>query len=109
MRPVHLKTAALRLGVDYQTVYRWERSGQLVALKVGSGYEVSEAAVARLQAQRTAMERTPERAAEDSPRGADVTSSGLDDALQVLDAMVDAVTLDASAVAGRAARVAAEK
>ncbi|MDQ1385970.1 MAG: hypothetical protein QOG65_3349 [Actinomycetota bacterium] len=105
---MNLKTAALRLGVHYQTAYRWVRSGQLVAVKVGSGYEVSDAAVARLQAQRTAMERTPERAAGDPQRWADATSSGNDDALHVLDTMVDAVTLDASAVAGSAARVAAE-
>jgi excisionase family DNA binding protein len=108
MGPVNLKTAALRLGVHYQTAYRWVRSGQLVAVKVGSGYEVSDAAVERLQAQRSAMERTPERAAEDPQRWADATSSRIDDALHVLDTMVDAVTLDASAVAGRAARVAAE-
>ena len=49
---MNLKTAALRLGVHYQTAYRWVRSGQLVAVKVGAGYEISEAAVARLQAQR---------------------------------------------------------
>ncbi|MCU1466798.1 MAG: hypothetical protein JWM72_2726 [Actinomycetia bacterium] len=108
MGPVNLKTAALRLGVHYQTAYRWVRSGQLIAVKVGSGYEISDAAVARLQAQRTAMERTPEPAAGDPQRWADATSSGIDDALHVLDTMVDTVTLDASAVASRAARVAAE-
>ena len=58
---MNLKTAALRLGVHYQTVYRWVRSGQLVAVKVGAGYEVSDAAVERLLAQRTATGRTPER------------------------------------------------
>jgi excisionase family DNA binding protein len=105
---MNLKTAALRLGVHYQTAYRWVRSGQLVAVKVGSGYEVSDAAVARLRAQRSAMERTPELTSEDPRRGADATTSGIDDALHVLDTMVDAVTLDASAVAIRAARVAAE-
>ncbi len=57
---MNLKTAALRLGVHYQTAYRWMRSGQLVAVKVGAAYEVSEAAVARLQAQRAATERMPE-------------------------------------------------
>ena len=61
--PMNLKTAALRLGVHYQTAYRWVRSGQLVAVKVGAGYEISEAAVARLQAQRAATERMPEGAA----------------------------------------------
>ena len=38
---MNLKTAALRLGVHYQTAYRWVRSGQLVAVKVGAGYEIS--------------------------------------------------------------------
>ena len=36
------------------------------------------------------------------------TASSLEDALQVLDLMVDAVTLDSTAVAERAARVVAE-
>jgi hypothetical protein len=83
------------------------RSGQLVAVKVGAGYEVSEGAVARLQAQRAAMERLPERAEEmsSSPVGRE-SSQG--DGLRVLDEMVDAVTLDATAVAQRGARLAAE-
>jgi hypothetical protein len=54
------------------------------------------------------MERTPERASDDPQGWADASSSGIDDALHVLDTMVDAVTLDASAVDGRAARIAAE-
>ena len=41
---MNLKTAARRLGVHYQTAYRWVRSGQLVAVKVGAGYEISDAA-----------------------------------------------------------------
>ena len=107
MGPVNLKTAALRLGVHYQTAYRWVRSGQLVAVKVGSGYEVSDAAVARLRAQRSATERMPERAELGAVSGPDCGPS-VDDALHLLDTMVDAVTLDATAVAGRAARVTAE-
>jgi excisionase family DNA binding protein len=102
---VNLKTAALRLGVHYQTVYRWVRSGQLVAVKVGAGYEVSDAAVERLLAQRTATGRTPEGGTE--RRGYDATTN-VDGALHVLDLMVDAVTLDSTAVAERAARVIAE-
>ena len=54
---VNLKTAARRLGVHYQTAYRWVRSGQLVAVKVGAGYEISDAALARFEAQRDATER----------------------------------------------------
>jgi excisionase family DNA binding protein len=104
---MNLKTAALRLGVHYQTAYRWVRSGQLVAVKVGAGYEVSESAVARLKAQRAATERMPERA-EQAVGGAAAGLSGGDDPLHLLDLMVDAVTLDSTAVGQRAARVAAE-
>ena len=103
---MNLKTAALRLGVHYQTAYRWVRSGQLVAVKVGAGYEISDAAVARLQAQRAATERMPEGGAGRTPP-VDAESS-LEDALHVLDLMVDAVTLDSTAVGERAARVIAE-
>jgi excisionase family DNA binding protein len=103
---MNLKTAALRLGVHYQTAYRWVRSGQLVAVKVGAGYEISDAAVVRLQAQRAATERMPEGATGRSPTvGAE---SSLEDALHVLDRMVDAVTVDSTAVGERAARVIAE-
>ena len=105
---MNLKTAALRLGVHYQTAYRWVRSGQLVAVKVGAGYEVSDAAVVRLQAQRAATERTPERAEQAEPRPPDAGTSRIEDALHVLDLMVDAVTLDSTAVGERAARVIAE-
>ena len=108
---MNLKTAALRLGVHYQTAYRWVRSGQLVAVKVGSGYEVSEAAVARLQAQREATERVPGRS-DAATRAAAAASAtrrpSVEDALHVLDLMVDAVTLDSTAVGERAARVVAE-
>jgi excisionase family DNA binding protein len=103
---MNLKTAALRLEVHYQTAYRWVRSGRLVAVKVGSGYEISEAAVARLRAQRAATERMPEPA----PPVVRLSSAAasIDDALHVLDLMVDAVTLEAAPVGERAARVAAE-
>jgi excisionase family DNA binding protein len=101
---VNLKTAAQRLGVHYQTAYRWVRSGQLVAVKVGAGYEVSEAAIARLQAQRAATDRLADATAApplDPP-------SCLEEALEVLDHMVEAVTLDATKIGERAARIVAE-
>ena len=60
---MNLKTAARRLGVHYQTAYRWVRTGQLVAVKVGAGYEISDAALERFQAQRAALERIPDRRA----------------------------------------------
>jgi excisionase family DNA binding protein len=103
---VNLKTAARRLGVHYQTAYRWVRSGQLVAVKVGSGYEISDAAVDRFQAQRAAVERAPEPlAAASTTHYAPITRER---ALVTLDAMVDAVTLDARAIVERAARFVAD-
>lgn len=47
-----LRAAADRLGVHYQTAYRWVRDGSLDAVKIGSSYEVDEAAVERLGARR---------------------------------------------------------
>jgi excisionase family DNA binding protein len=101
---VNLKTAAQRLGVHYQTAYRWVRSGQLVAVKVGAGYEVSDAAIARLQAQRAATERLPDAAA---PPVAEPPAT-IDDELVMLDHMVEAVTLDATKIGERGARILAE-
>lgn len=44
---VDLRTAAMHLGVHYQTAYRWVREGVLSAVKVGSSYEVSDEEVQR--------------------------------------------------------------
>ena len=65
---MNLKAAAQRLGVHYQTAYKWVRSGELIAVRVGSRYEVSEAAIDRLHATRRNVERdlTP-RPADDAP------------------------------------------
>jgi excisionase family DNA binding protein len=52
---VNLKEAARRLGVHYQTAYRWVRSGELVAVRIGSRYEISDAAIERLRSQRRAL------------------------------------------------------
>lgn len=52
---MNLKTAARRLGVHYQTAYKWVRSGDLVAVKIGLRYEISEAALARFEASRAAL------------------------------------------------------
>jgi excisionase family DNA binding protein len=103
---VNLKTAARRLGVHYQTAYRWVRSGQLVAVKVGSGYEISDAAVERFQAQRAAVERAPEPMP--SAPVAGYSPLTRERVLVTLDAMVDAVALDARAVTDRATRFVAE-
>lgn len=59
---MNLKTAAKRLGVHYQTAYRYVRSGQLVAVRVGTGYEVSEAAVDMLVARLAARDALPDKA-----------------------------------------------
>lgn len=102
---MNLKTAARRLGVHYQTAYRWVRSGQLVAVKVGAGYEISDAALARFQAQRTALERASEKSIDltNQPSG-----GSRENALRILDRMVDAVASDAQPVVQRATRIAVE-
>ena len=97
---MNLKTAARRLGVHYQTAYRWVRGGQLIAIKVGSGYDVSDAALARFQAQRAAVERLPDL--DEVPEPADAVRDPLD-AGALLDRMLDVVTIDARPVAERAA------
>jgi excisionase family DNA binding protein len=104
---VNLKSAARQLGVHYQTAYRWVRSGQLVAVKVGAGYEVSDAALTRFEAQRSALERLPEPTVEDvTARSRPVPTRA--EVLGVLDRMIDVITLDPGPVAHRAARYAAE-
>lgn len=57
-----LRTAAGRLGVHYQTAYRWVRDGTLDASKVSGTYEVSDEAVAQLLAARAAPAPPPRRA-----------------------------------------------
>lgn len=52
---VNLKAAARRLGLHYQTAYRLVRSGDLIAIKVGAGYEISEAAIDRYLAGKQAI------------------------------------------------------
>jgi len=47
-----LRSAADRLGVHYQTAYRWVREGSLRAVKVGSSYDISEDEVERFGADR---------------------------------------------------------
>jgi excisionase family DNA binding protein len=49
---VDLREAADALGVHYQTAYAWVREGTLPARKIGRGYEVSDAGVQALAAQR---------------------------------------------------------
>jgi excisionase family DNA binding protein len=51
---VNLKTAARLLDVHYQTAYRWVRSGELPAIRLGTGYDVSHDAVDVFVARRRA-------------------------------------------------------
>jgi excisionase family DNA binding protein len=50
---VDLQTAAERLGVHYQTAYRWVRDGSLQAVKLGSVYEIDEGALRTFQEERS--------------------------------------------------------
>ena len=59
---VDLQTAADRLGVHYQTAYRWVRDGSLRALKRGSVYEIDEAELERFQAARSSPTPPPKQA-----------------------------------------------
>jgi excisionase family DNA binding protein len=95
---MNLKTAARRLGVHYQTAYRWVRSGQLVAVKIGAGYEISDAALERFLARRDAMERVPAAvAALAAEASADDSTTPVAE-VERLDALVRATTVDASGV-----------
>lgn len=52
---MNLKQAAAVIGVHYQTAYKWVRSGELIAVRIGGRYEVSEAAIEGFQARRSAL------------------------------------------------------
>lgn len=59
---VDLQTAADRLGVHYQTAYRWVRDGSLAAVKRGSIYDIDDEELERFQRQRSAPAKPPARA-----------------------------------------------
>jgi excisionase family DNA binding protein len=48
-----LRSAADRLGVHYQTAYRWVREGSLRAVKIGATYDIPEDEVDRFRGERT--------------------------------------------------------
>jgi MerR family transcriptional regulator, light-induced transcriptional regulator len=54
-----LRTAADRLGVHYQTAYRWVRDGTLAAVKVHGTYVVDEVEIDRCKASRSAPQPPP--------------------------------------------------
>ena len=56
-----LQSAADRLGVHYQTAYRWVREGALRAVKIGSAYEVAESEVERFLTARAKPVPPPQR------------------------------------------------
>ena len=73
---MNLKVAARRLGIHYQTAYRYVRSGYLIAIKVGTGYEISEAAIERFLAGRHAIELATESELEHTALAPVVRSPG---------------------------------
>ena len=56
-----LQTAADRLGVHYQTAYRWVRDGSLRAVKRGSVYEIDDAELERFQQVRSSPVPPPKQ------------------------------------------------
>src|SRR3954454_19854815 len=80
---VNLKEAASSLGVHYQTAYRWVRSGELAAVRVGARYEVSDAAIHQFIVTRQSVLRQAIPHSGGSQRAVDDP----DDALQDLEAM----------------------
>lgn len=88
---MNLKSAAHRLGVHYQTAYRYVRSGELVAVRVGSGYAISEAAVEILRSRLAATEASRVR----QPR----VEVSADRAFEAeLDELIESATLSAQPV-----------
>jgi excisionase family DNA binding protein len=59
---VDLQTAADRLGVHYQTAYRWVRDGSLAAVKRGAVYDIADADLERFRARRASPAPPPRRA-----------------------------------------------
>jgi excisionase family DNA binding protein len=59
---VDLQTAADRLGVHYQTAYRWVRDGSLRALKHGAVYEITEDELDRFRTERSSPAPPPKHA-----------------------------------------------
>jgi excisionase family DNA binding protein len=79
---VNLKTAARALGIHYQTAYKLVRSGKLAAVRIGGGYEISEAAITRYLAERAATRRLPQPAPA-------AKAAGIDDAIAAIEDIVN--------------------
>jgi excisionase family DNA binding protein len=103
---MNLKEAAGVIGVHYQTAYKWVRSGELAAIKVKGGYEISDTAVEAFRRRRAAVRELAERAA--APRARARRLHDDEDVVGVLRGMIDLITTDASPVLSSAVRLAAE-
>ena len=100
---MNLKAAAHRLDVHYQTAYKWVRSGELTAVRIGGRYDVSEAAIVQLRSGRRAVLADVMPSV---PTFEDDTTQ--EDVLEALEAMAtDPVLTRASAAAFAARRGAA--
>lgn len=101
---LNLTEAANTLGVHYQTVYKWVRSGELTALRVGGRYEISKTATARFLATRSCIVAEIEIPTAQR-RATDLTQ---DDALEALEATATNPIVTGASVTNFAARRAAE-
>ncbi len=100
---MNLKQAATAIGVHYQTAYKWVRSGELVAVRIGGRYEVSEAAIERFQSRRAALSSS------DLPADTGMHPvEGPEHALEELEAMIIEPFIGVNVVARFVARRVAE-
>ena len=98
---MNLKEAARNLGVHYQTAYKWVRSGALTAVRVGSRYEVSQAAIDQFLATRRTLLYQADHVTEVRRRRTDLEP---EDVLEELEAMVSDPVVTISALERFAAR-----
>ncbi len=102
---MNLKEAAHDLGVHYQTAYKWVRSGELPAVRIGGRYEVSQAAIDQFLAARRTVAGADAAAARATRRTSDLHP---EDVLEELEAMLDEPITTVASVTGFAARRGAE-
>ena len=102
---VNLKEAARELGVHYQTAYKWVRSGDLAAVRIGSRYEVSPAAINQFLANRRTFVDQADPGPDEQRR---LTDLHPEDLLEELEAMTCDAIVTIPAVEGFVARRAAQ-
>lgn len=88
---MNLKQAAQRLAVHYQTAYRWVRDGELVAVKVGNRYEISESAIEQFVNRRASLISNPI----DQPEVATESLSNVSDPITELRVLADGTRVTA--------------